>query len=234
MVPPFGRQHAPLRGACQHATACGLRFQHASFGGFQHFSFSPPLCRWRRRRVSAGPLPPEWVPPAPRLSGRGCRRRLRRGRRRLLWRAPAPGCRRRSRRRNRRGRGCRSRAAWDPSRPWSFYLGGLELLQFLLVGLADLLEGLQGGVRLGFVELGHGEAHVDEDPVPDLYLLVLVVHQPDVYVPLDPTHARFGQEQVFVDDLNYPTRYPQTHASNTPFPWRACPPVPPVLERARH
>src|ERR687893_1282463 len=91
------------------------------------------------------------------------------------------------------------------------YLGRLKLLQLLLIFLADLLQGPQGGVRLGFIELGHGEAHVDEHPVPDLYPFLIMMNQADVYVPPNSPYARLGQIDVLVDDLDYLARYPQTH-----------------------
>src|ERR671910_753020 len=117
-------------------------------------------------------------------------------------------------------------AALDLLHAQLLYLGRLKLLQLLLVFLADLLQGPQGGVRLGFIELGHGEAHVDENPVPDFYPLLIVMNQADVYVPPNPTHLRLGKIDIFVQDLDYPARYPQTHASATPFPQRTWPPAP--------
>src|ERR671917_1209148 len=101
-------------------------------------------------------------------------------------------------------------AALDLLHARLLYLGRLKLLQLLLVFLADLLQGPQGGVRLGFIELGHGEAHVDENPVPDLYSLLIVMNQADVYVPPNPTYLRLGKIDILVQDLDYPARYPQT------------------------
>src|ERR671913_1458298 len=95
-----------------------------------------------------------------------------------------------------------SLAASTRPRARLLYLGGFELLQLLLVFLADLLQGPQGGVRLGFIELGHGEAHVDENPVPDFYPLLIVMNQADVYVPPNPTHLRLGKIDILVQDLD--------------------------------
>src|SRR5918994_5472874 len=93
----------------------------------------------------------------------------------------------------------------------SLDLGGLELLQLLLVVFAYVFEGAQGGVCFFLVDLGHGEAHVDQDPVPDLYTLLIVVNQADVYVAADAADFCFSERQVFVYDLHDPSRYPQTH-----------------------
>src|SRR5215217_2790496 len=92
------------------------------------------------------------------------------------------------------------------------YLGRPKLLQLLLVFLADLLQGPQGGVRFGFIELGHGEAHVDEHPIPNLYpLLIIIMNQADVYVPPNSPYLRLGHVDILVQNLDYLTRYPQTH-----------------------
>src|SRR5215213_11538081 len=109
------------------------------------------------------------------------------------------------------------------------YLGRPKLLQLLLVFLADLLKGLQSGVRFGFIELGHGEAHVDEHPIPNLYPLLIIMNQADVYVPPNSPYLRLGQVDILVQDLDYLAWYPQTHvpysslSSQTPLASTAWP-----------
>src|SRR5687768_3696419 len=90
-------------------------------------------------------------------------------------------------------------------------LGGFKFLQLLFVVFAYVFQGAQGGVGFGFVDFGHGEAHVDQDPVPDLHTLLVVVDQSYVYVAPDAADLRFGDRQVFVYDLHDPSWYPQTH-----------------------
>src|SRR5687768_10706673 len=98
-------------------------------------------------------------------------------------------------------------------------LGGLEFLQLLFVVFAYVFESAQGGVGFGLVYLGHGEAHVDQDPVPDLHPLLVVVDESYVYIAPDAADLRFGDRQVFVYDLYDPSWYPQTHV-RPPSGWR--------------
>src|SRR5919108_1362180 len=63
--------------------------------------------------------------------------------------------------------------------------------QLVGVGLADALQELQGRPGLVLVDLGQGEADVDEDPVAGPQRLLL--QQADVDRPLDPAHVDLGQ-----------------------------------------
>src|SRR5215216_2134535 len=55
------------------------------------------------------------------------------------------------------------------------------------------------------------ESDVDQNPVPDLELLLLVVDEPYVDEAPDPANVGFREPQVCVYDRHDPSRYPQTH-----------------------
>src|SRR5918996_2255139 len=82
--------------------------------------------------------------------------------------------------------------------------------QLVGVGLADPLEKIEGGLGLLLVDLGQGEADVDQHPVARLQLLVL--EQADVDRPADPAHVHLGQIGAIVHQLDDLTRDAQTHA----------------------
>src|SRR5712672_2996390 len=63
-------------------------------------------------------------------------------------------------------------------------LGCLEGFQLVRVGLADALQELQRGRCLSLVDLGQGEAHMDEHPLAGLGQVV--GQQADVDHPPDP------------------------------------------------
>src|ERR687895_173478 len=63
---------------------------------------------------------------------------------------------------------------------------------------------------LPLVDLGQGEADVDQHPVARLQLLVL--EQADVDRPADPAHVHLGQIGAIVHQLDDLTRDAQTHA----------------------
>src|SRR5829696_232500 len=81
--------------------------------------------------------------------------------------------------------------------------------QLVGVGLADPLEEVEGGLGLLLVDLGKGEADVDQHPVAGLQLLVL--EQADVDRPLDPADVDLGQVGAVVHELDDLTRDAETH-----------------------
>src|SRR2546422_5605166 len=75
--------------------------------------------------------------------------------------------------------------------------------QLVVIGLADALQEGKGGRRLLLVDLGEGEAHMDEHPVPRLDLPIL--QEADVDGPPHPAHVDLGQilaVGVELDDLS--------------------------------
>src|SRR5918999_4476826 len=81
--------------------------------------------------------------------------------------------------------------------------------QLVRVGLADPLEEVESGLGLLLVDLGEGEADVDQDPVARLQLLVL--QQADVDGPLDSADVDLGQVGAVVHELDDLTRDAETH-----------------------
>src|SRR5919106_6522434 len=82
--------------------------------------------------------------------------------------------------------------------------------QLVGVGLADPLEEVEGGLGLLLVDLGQGEADVDQHPVARRQLLVL--EQADVDRPPDPAHVDLCQVGAVVHQLDDLTRNAQTHS----------------------
>src|SRR5437773_9513931 len=60
--------------------------------------------------------------------------------------------------------------------------------QLLVVGLADALQELEGGGRLLLVDLGEGEADVNQDPIA-YHGPVVAFQQADVDGPPDAAHS---------------------------------------------
>src|SRR6266545_6171355 len=88
--------------------------------------------------------------------------------------------------------------------------GFLQGRQLVGVGLADALQEVEGGPGLVLVDLRHGEAHVDQHPVPRVQLLAF--QQADVDRPAHPADVDLGQVGavgVHLDDL---TRNAEAHA----------------------
>jgi hypothetical protein len=91
----------------------------------------------------------------------------------------------------------------DPSLP------GTRIMSPKVVRLAHLLHGVEGGGGLAFVDLRHGEADVDEDPVTDIE--PGVGEQPDADRPSDPVDVYLGQVGVRVGQLDYLAGDSQAH-----------------------
>src|SRR5205823_10021579 len=75
----------------------------------------------------------------------------------------------------------------------------LQVLQFLLVGIAHLLQQAQRRARLVLVHLREREADVDQDPVTGLGRL----EQSDVHVALHARDVDLREAVRRVDDLDY-------------------------------
>src|SRR4051794_33696588 len=81
----------------------------------------------------------------------------------------------------------------------------------VLIRLADALEELHGRGRLGLVDLGQGEADVDQHPLARLGRVI--GQQPDVDQPPDAADVHLGEDAmvgVHFDDL---ARYGQAHVA---------------------
>src|SRR6476660_1889645 len=82
--------------------------------------------------------------------------------------------------------------------------------QFVGVSVTDPGQPFQGRLRLASVDLGQGEADVDEYPVAGNERLV--VQQADVHSTLDALDADHRQVLAVCEDLDDLTGDPQAHA----------------------
>src|SRR5215212_5178049 len=104
------------------------------------------------------------------------------------------------------------RPAAPPARARSLDRAPAELFQLLLEGLPERHQELARGLCLLLVDLRHGEANVDEHPVPDADGFRAFRQQADVDVSPDAGHLRLGDVVLLVDELNDLTRNSQAHA----------------------
>src|SRR5215467_11576279 len=95
----------------------------------------------------------------------------------------------------------------------SFDPGFGQRLEFVGVGLADALQELQRRRRLFLVDLGQGEADMNQHPLTGLGRVV--GEQADVDHPPDAAHVHPGQVRLIGETLNYLTGYAKAHV--TPF-----------------
>src|SRR6185295_15026759 len=90
----------------------------------------------------------------------------------------------------------------------------LKLLK-LQIKLTNLLEHAQRIRRLRLINLAHREAHVNQHVIANAHF-ILAEHA-DIDVPFHPANFNFGNGVFEVDNLDYSSRYGQTHL--------ACPPI---------
>jgi hypothetical protein len=120
------------------------------------------------------------------------------------WQARA----RRSCSRSRNALSARSRSATSASRRWAVPAGALtrsrcpELGELLLIGIAEELEEPARLAGLLLVDLGHGEADVDEDPVADLDVVRVADEQADVHVAPHAGDLGLRDVELPVDPLD--------------------------------
>src|SRR6266516_1855950 len=88
------------------------------------------------------------------------------------------------------------------------------------VGLPDSLQELQRGRGLAFVDLGQGEADVDEHPLTRLRQVVR--EQPHVDHPPDAADVHPGQVRLVREELHHLTWYTEAHVITPSWRTRRC------------